>query len=39
MMMLVAMAPMPTGIVLAGDAIAIDFFEEDRIAHKAHTFE
>ena len=39
MMLSLAMAPMPTGIVLAGAAIAIDFFEEDRIAHKAHTFE
>jgi len=39
MMLSLAMAPMPTGIVLAGAAIAIDFYEEDRIAHKAHTFE
>jgi hypothetical protein len=39
MMLSLAMAPMLTGVVFAGSAFGVCFFEEDRRAHKADSFE
>jgi hypothetical protein len=39
MMFSLAKAPMLSGVVFAGATLALYFFEEDRIANKAHSFE
>jgi hypothetical protein len=39
MMFSLAKAPMLTGVVFAGSAFGVCFFEEDRRAHKADSFE
>jgi hypothetical protein len=38
MMLSLAMAPMLTGVVFAGAAFGVCFFEEDRRVHKADSF-